>query len=183
MKKRILLLLIIIVTLSLFNNGITAAEGPKNYLKGKFYSSVKDHFLIATEKMKDDRFKKTFKDPHIYKNQIKVVCDRVKMSPIQHIVFTSSSSVYPKDSTIYSVSDNFEPPNLRAKVLLECEKTLNRLENISVGMLVTIQIKRLEKTMNGIITDIFDKEPFNSDGIEVEIDNSPVEVNIEFDEG
>ena len=59
MKKRILLLLIIIVTLSLFNNDITAAEGPKNYLKGKFYSSVKDHFLIATEKMKDDRFSKT----------------------------------------------------------------------------------------------------------------------------
>ena len=59
MKKRILLLLIIIVTLSLFNNGFTAAEGPKNYLKGKFYSSVKDHFLIATEKMKDDRFSKT----------------------------------------------------------------------------------------------------------------------------
>ena len=59
MKKRILLLLIIIVTLSLFNNGITAAEGPKNYLKGKFYSSVKDHFLIATKKMKDDRFSKT----------------------------------------------------------------------------------------------------------------------------
>ena len=59
MKKRILLLLIIIVTFSLFNNGITAAEGPKNYLKGKFYSSVKDHFLIATERMKDDRFSKT----------------------------------------------------------------------------------------------------------------------------
>ena len=59
MKKRILLLLIIIVTLSLFNNDITAAEGPKNYLKGKFYSSVKDHFLIATERMKDDRFSKT----------------------------------------------------------------------------------------------------------------------------
>jgi len=59
MKKRILLLLIIIVTLSLFNNGFTAAEGPKNYLKGKFYSSVKDHFLIATEKMNDERFSKT----------------------------------------------------------------------------------------------------------------------------
>mgnify|MGYP003310477975 CR=1 FL=1 len=35
------------------------AEGPKNYLKGKFYNSVKDHFLIATEKMTDDRFSKT----------------------------------------------------------------------------------------------------------------------------
>ena len=59
MKKRILLLLIFIVTISLFNNGITTAEGPKNYLKGKFYSSVKDHFLIATEKMNDNRFGKT----------------------------------------------------------------------------------------------------------------------------
>jgi len=37
----------------------TLAEAPKNYLKGKFYSSVKDHFLVATEKMTDNRFKKT----------------------------------------------------------------------------------------------------------------------------
>ena len=45
--------------MSLFNNDITSAEGPKNYLKGKFYSSVKDHFLIATEKMRDNRFSET----------------------------------------------------------------------------------------------------------------------------
>ena len=57
MKKRILLFFII--TISLFNDSITSAEGPKNYLKGKFYSSVKDHFLIATEKMTDSRFSKT----------------------------------------------------------------------------------------------------------------------------
>ena len=59
MKKRILLLLIFIITISLFNNGITTAEGPKNYLKGKFYDSVKNHFLIATEKINDNRFSKT----------------------------------------------------------------------------------------------------------------------------
>jgi len=57
MKKRILLF--VVITISLFINGITSAEGPKNYLKGKFYSSVKDHFLIATEKMSDNRFSKT----------------------------------------------------------------------------------------------------------------------------
>ena len=57
MKKRILLFFII--TISLFNDSITSAEGPKNYLKGKFYKSVKDHFLIATEKMNDNRFSKT----------------------------------------------------------------------------------------------------------------------------
>ena len=59
MKKRILLLLIFIITISLFNSGTTSAEGPKNYLKGKFYSSVKNHFLIASEKMNDNKFKKT----------------------------------------------------------------------------------------------------------------------------
>jgi len=59
MKERILLLSISIIIISLFNNDITSAEGPKNYLKGKFYSSVKDHFLIATEKMRDNRFNET----------------------------------------------------------------------------------------------------------------------------
>jgi len=59
MKKRILLLLVFILQISLFHYIFALAESPKNYLKGKFYSSVKDHFLIATEKMKDDRFEKT----------------------------------------------------------------------------------------------------------------------------
>jgi len=59
MRKRILLLSIFIIIISLFDNDIISAEGPKNYLKGKFYSSVKDHFLIATEKMTDEKFSKT----------------------------------------------------------------------------------------------------------------------------
>ena len=58
MKKRILLLFIITAIL-LFNNSTSLAESSKNYLKGKFYNSVKDHFLIATEKIKDDKFNKT----------------------------------------------------------------------------------------------------------------------------
>ena len=59
MKKRILLLLVFILQISLFHQIFVLAESPKNYLRGKFYSSVKDHFLIATEKMKDNRFEKT----------------------------------------------------------------------------------------------------------------------------
>ena len=59
MKKRILLLLAFILQISLFHYIFALAESPKNYLKGKFYTTVKDHFLIATEKMKDDRFSKT----------------------------------------------------------------------------------------------------------------------------
>jgi len=57
MKK--IILLFFTITIALFNSAIGSAEGPKNYLKGKFYSSVKNHFLIATEKMTDDRFAET----------------------------------------------------------------------------------------------------------------------------
>jgi len=57
MKK--IILLFFVITIWSLNKGVTLAEGPKNYLEGKFYSSVKDHFLIATEKMIDDRFSKT----------------------------------------------------------------------------------------------------------------------------
>tara|TARA_B110000467_G_C18337008_1_gene498954 strand:- start:4577 stop:5188 length:612 start_codon:yes stop_codon:yes gene_type:complete len=82
-------------------------------------------------------FKKTFIDPNIYKEQIQIVCDQVMMSSIKHIVFTSSSSVYPKDKKLYLSSDNFIPTNARGKVLLECEKILNGLQDISV---VTIRL-------------------------------------------
>ena len=54
MKKIILLFFLVLITL--FNHKTGLAEEPKNYLKGKFYNSVKNHFLIATEKMTDDRF-------------------------------------------------------------------------------------------------------------------------------
>ena len=59
MKKRILLFLFIILQILLLHLVFASAKTNENYLKGKFYSSVKNHFLIATEKMNDDRFKKT----------------------------------------------------------------------------------------------------------------------------
>ena len=59
MKKIILLFLFIILQISLFHNVLVLSKAPKNYLKGKFYNSVKNNFLIATEKMRDNRFEKT----------------------------------------------------------------------------------------------------------------------------
>ena len=59
MRKKKLLLLVVLLKILLFNCNFALSESPKNYLKGKFYNSVKDHFLIATEKMQDDRFEKT----------------------------------------------------------------------------------------------------------------------------
>ena len=56
MVKRILILLF---QISLFNCHIVLADDPKNYPEGKFYNSVKNHFLIATDKMKDEKFEKS----------------------------------------------------------------------------------------------------------------------------
>ncbi|PPR27851.1 MAG: hypothetical protein CFH31_01295 [Alphaproteobacteria bacterium MarineAlpha9_Bin1] len=42
-----------------FYISVQAQDSPKNYFKGKFYNSVKNHFLVATKKMTDPRFKNT----------------------------------------------------------------------------------------------------------------------------
>ena len=57
--KVLLFCFITIIIATFYSIFASFAEAPKNYLKGKFYNSVKDHFLVATEKMTDDRFKKT----------------------------------------------------------------------------------------------------------------------------
>ena len=59
MKKKILLFLFITLQITLFHHVFALAITPENYFKGKFYSSVKNNFLIATEKMNDNRFEKT----------------------------------------------------------------------------------------------------------------------------
>ena len=59
MKKRILLFSFILLQILLFHHSFALAKASENYLKGKFYSSIKNNFLIATEKMNDNRFEKT----------------------------------------------------------------------------------------------------------------------------
>ena len=62
MKKKILLFLFITLQITLFHHVFALSKtylSPENYFQGKFYSSVKNNFLIATEKMNDNRFEKT----------------------------------------------------------------------------------------------------------------------------
>ena len=59
MKIKFLSLWIIVFQILFFFNILVFAEAPKNYLKGKFYKTVKNHFLVATDKMADSRFKET----------------------------------------------------------------------------------------------------------------------------
>ena len=57
MKK--LLSIIVLGLLFNFYISVQAQDSPKNYLKGKFYNSVKNYFLVATKRMTDPRFKNT----------------------------------------------------------------------------------------------------------------------------
>jgi len=72
-------------------------------------------------------FKRDFKDPYQYKAQMDSVIACAESSPIQYIIFTSSTSVYPRTIGHASEEKIFEPDNLRSKVLLEVENSL--LEN------------------------------------------------------
>ena len=66
-------------------------------------------------------YKKSFINPNIYKIQIEKICKKLMSSPIKHVVFTSSSSIYPKDGKNYSPTDNFLPETKRGEILLSCE--------------------------------------------------------------
>ena len=57
MKK--LLWIVVLSLLFNFYTSVQAQDSPKNYLKGKFYNSVKNYFLVATKRMTDPRFKNT----------------------------------------------------------------------------------------------------------------------------
>jgi len=57
MKK--LSLYIFLIFLFNFYISVQTLDAPKNYFKGKFYSSIKNNFLIATDKMRDPKFKNT----------------------------------------------------------------------------------------------------------------------------
>ena len=57
-KKKISLYVFLILLFN-FYISVQALDSPKNYLKGKFYSSVKNNFLVATGKMRDPRFANT----------------------------------------------------------------------------------------------------------------------------
>ena len=57
MKK--ILGIIVLGLLFNFYISVQAQNLPKNYLKGEFYNSIKNYFLVATKKMTDPRFKNT----------------------------------------------------------------------------------------------------------------------------
>ena len=63
MKKLLVIFFVVVITnISFSAKSIDLPKHykfPKNYFKGKHYDSVKDFFIVATEKIKDSRFEKS----------------------------------------------------------------------------------------------------------------------------
>ena len=56
--KKLLGILVLGLLFSLYTS-VQVLSSPKNYLEGKFFSSVKNYFLVSTKEMTDPRFKNT----------------------------------------------------------------------------------------------------------------------------
>lgn len=70
-------------------------------------------------------FRRDFKDPQEYYNQIQsIVVECQKSKKVQFVIFTSSSSVYPANIMQAKEDDIFQPKDDRSKVLLNIEKEL-----------------------------------------------------------
>ncbi len=69
-------------------------------------------------------FKRSFEDPRTYLKQIQSVTAYAESSPIQFIVFASSTSIYPRNTRDAREDDGFVPDNPRSRVLKEAEEAL-----------------------------------------------------------
>lgn len=69
-------------------------------------------------------FKRDWLDPQIYQKQIDSVIKIVETSPIQFVIFTSSTAVYPDSLTDAREDVFFVPDNPRAQVLWDIEQSL-----------------------------------------------------------
>jgi nucleoside-diphosphate-sugar epimerase len=93
-------------------------------------------YLVSSEGSLDSRFfaseilflnipfRKDFKDPQIYSNQIDALLNVVSNAPISFLIFASSTSIYPDHIGEAREDISFIPDNPRSEVLLNIEKKL-----------------------------------------------------------
>ena len=71
-------------------------------------------------------FRRNLADPDFYRQQVQSVAELVERSPVDFVVFASSTSVYPSSLADASEDAPFEADNGRAEALLAAERLLMR---------------------------------------------------------
>lgn len=74
-------------------------------------------------------FRRDFKDPRLYAEQIGSIVRAVENSSIDFTIFTSSTSVYPDSLKMAAEDSEFVADNPRSEVLLRTEKLLSENKN------------------------------------------------------
>ena len=99
---------------------------------------VGDHlkdFLEANILFLNIPYQRDLKDPYYYKEQIKSVVASVDSSPIDFVIFASSTSVYPEQDGLALEEQTIIPDDPRAEVLLEIEEMLLRSRHFAATVL------------------------------------------------
>lgn len=80
-------------------------------------------------------FRRKLKDPDTYKQQIDSVINYCEKSPVEFVIFTSSTSIYP--ASIKSACENvaITPDNPRSETLMNVEKALLSNQNFQTTIL------------------------------------------------
>jgi len=80
-------------------------------------------------------FRRKLKDPDYYKQQIDSVISNCETSPVEFVIFTSSTSIYP--ASMKSACENvaITPDNARAETLMKVEKALLTNQNFQTTVL------------------------------------------------
>lgn len=80
-------------------------------------------------------FRRTLEDPAYYKQQIDSVIAYVEKSPVEFVIFSSSTSIYPASMKIASEDIEIAPDNARSKILMSVEQALKSNQNFEVTIL------------------------------------------------
>ena len=80
-------------------------------------------------------FRRTLPSADIYKNQIESIIQAMLGSPVEFVIFASSTAVYPKNLSEAKEDASFLPDTPRAQILLEIEQMLLKQKNFSATII------------------------------------------------
>ena len=80
-------------------------------------------------------FRRTLEDPDYYKQQIDSVIAHVEKSPVEFVIFSSSTSIYPASMKMASEDVEITPDNPRSETLMNVERALRSNQNFETTIL------------------------------------------------
>ena len=80
-------------------------------------------------------FKRSFRDPYYYKQQIESVIAHIELSQVEFVIFTSSTSIYPGSVKNALEDEPIAPDNPRSRVLQDIEQALLSNQNFQATVI------------------------------------------------